>query len=85
MALLAPVNTNCPPGKRFASTVFPESLERAGATIFRSASLSSIRGSMRCCELRFASSTVGWTARMGPGAWCMTKPMKLLPASVAPV
>lgn len=40
---------------------------------------------MRCCELRCASSTVGWTARMGPGPWWMMKPMKLLRASVAPV
>ena len=39
---------------------------------------------MRWRELRLASSTVGWTASMGPGAWWMTKPVQLLPASVAP-
>jgi hypothetical protein len=46
--------------------------------------LSSISGSIRCRELRFASSTVGCTASIGPGAWWMTKPIQLLPASVAP-
>ena len=85
VALLAPVSTSCPPGKRLASTVLPLSRDRAGATIFRSSALSSISGSMRCCELRLASSTVGCTARIGPGAWWMMNPMKLFPASVAPV
>lgn len=51
---------------------------------FRSSGLSSISGSIRCRELRFASSTVGLTASIGPGAWWMANPIQLLPASVAP-
>ena len=73
-----------PPENSFDSMVLPASRARAGLTRSRSSGLSSISGSIRWRELRFASSTVGWTASIGPGAWCMTKPMKQLPASVAP-
>jgi hypothetical protein len=31
-----------------------------------------------------ASSTVGWTASIGPGAWWRANPIQMLPASVAP-
>jgi hypothetical protein len=61
-----------PPGNSFDSTVLPESLDRAGATFARKEGLSSISGSMRCCEKRLASSTDGCTASIGPGAWWMT-------------
>jgi len=71
-AELAPVSTSTPPGNSFDSTVLPESRLRRSLTRPLSASLSSIRGSMRCFELRLASSTVGETAIMGPGAWWMT-------------
>jgi hypothetical protein len=51
--------------------VLPESRDRGSRTSFRSTSDSSINGSMRCFELRFAISTVGCTAIIGPGAWWM--------------
>ena len=73
-----------PPANSFDSMVLPESRDLAGRTNSRSAGLSSIRGSMRWRELRFASSTVGWTAKAGPGAWWMMNPMKQLAPSVAP-
>ncbi len=73
-----------PPANSFDSMVLPASRERAGLTRSLSAGLSSISGSMRWRELRLASSTVGWTASIGPGAWWMTKPIQLLPASVEP-
>jgi hypothetical protein len=34
---------------------------------------------------RFAISTVGCTHNIGPGAWSITYPSQLLPASVLPV
>jgi len=40
---------------------------------------------MRCFELRFAISTVGCTAIIGPGAWWMMYPIQLLPHSVPPI
>jgi hypothetical protein len=49
--------------------VLPESRDRAGDINSRSAGDSSIKGSMRCLELRLAMSTVGHTAIIGPGAW----------------
>ncbi len=73
-----------PPANSFDSMVLPESRARAGLTLCRSAGLSSISGSMRWRELRLASSTVGCTASIGPGAWCIANPIQLLPASVAP-
>ena len=73
-----------PPANSFDSIVLPASRERAGLTRSRSSGLSSISGSIRWRELRLASSTVGWTASIGPGAWWMAKPIQLLPASVAP-
>ena len=73
-----------PPENSFDSIVLPASRERAGWTRALSSGLSSISGSMRWRELRLASSTVGWTASIGPGAWWMAKPIQLLPASVAP-
>jgi len=73
-----------PPANSFDSMVLPASRERAGLTRSRRAALSSISGSMRWRELRFASSTVGCTASIGPGAWWMAKPIQLFPASVAP-
>ena len=73
-----------PPANSLDSIVLPASRERAGLIRSRSSGLSSISGSIRWRELRLASSTVGWTASIGPGAWCITKPMKQLPASVAP-
>jgi hypothetical protein len=73
-----------PPANSFDSIVFPASRERAGLTRSRSSGLSSISGSIRWCELRLASSTVGWTASIGPGAWWIANPIQLLPASVAP-
>jgi CubicO group peptidase (beta-lactamase class C family) len=60
------------------------SRERAGLTRSRSSGLSSISGSIRWRELRLASSTVGCTASIGPGAWWMANPIQLFPASVAP-
>jgi len=71
-ALLAPVITNCPPGNSFESCRLPECLERAGATRSRIAGVSSTSGSMRWSEKRLASSVVGCTASIGPGAWWMT-------------
>ncbi len=73
-----------PPANSFDSMVLPESRDRAGLTRPLSAALSSISGSMRWREFRLANSTVGWTARAGPGAWWMMNPMKLLAPSVAP-
>ena len=61
-----------PPGNSFDSMVLPESRERAGRTRLRSAALSSISGSILWREFRLASSTVGWTASIGPGAWWIT-------------
>ena len=72
-----------PPANSFESMVLPASRERAGFTRCLSAALSSISGSMRWRELRLASSTVGCTASIGPGAWWITKPIMQLPASVA--
>ena len=83
-AELAPVMIRMPPANSFDSMVLPASRDRAGFTRSRSSGLSSIRGSIRCRELRLASSTVGWTASIGPGAWWMANPIQLLPASVAP-
>jgi hypothetical protein len=57
-----------PPGNSFDSTVLPASRDLAGATFSRKTGLSSISGSMRCCENLLASSTVGCTASIGPGA-----------------
>jgi hypothetical protein len=54
------------------STVLPLSRERRSFTRSRRTSLSSISGSIRCLELRLASSTVGETAIIGPGAWWIT-------------
>ena len=71
-ALLAPVMISTPPGNSLLSTVLPLSRERRSFTRSRRTSLSSISGSMRCFELRFASSTVGATAIIGPGAWWIT-------------
>jgi hypothetical protein len=59
--------TSTPPGNSFDRTVLPESRERGLFTSSRSTSLSSISGSMRCFELRLASSTVGCTTIIGPG------------------
>ena len=73
-----------PPENSFDSMVLPASRERAGFTLSLSAALSSISGSMRWRELRLASSTVGCTASIGPGAWWITNPMNELPLSVAP-
>ena len=42
-------------------------------------------GSIRCSDRRLASSTVGCTARKGPGARSMQKPIQLFPSSVAPI
>ena len=42
--------------------------EARSLTFARSTGLSSISGSMRCCEKRLASSTDGCTASIGPGA-----------------
>lgn len=56
----------------------------SGPTRSSSSGLSSISGSIRCLEFRLASSTVGCTASIGPGAWWIAKPIQLLPASVAP-
>ncbi len=41
-------------------------------------------GSIRSSDRRLASSTTGCTARKGPGARSMQKPIQLFPASVAP-
>jgi hypothetical protein len=71
-----------PPANSFESMVLPASRERAGNTLSRSAGLSSISGSMRCREFRLASSTVGCTASIGPGAWWIANPMNELPLSV---
>jgi hypothetical protein len=49
--------------------VLPLSRERGLCTRLRSTGLSSISGSIRCFELRFAISTVGWIDIIGPGAW----------------
>ncbi len=84
VALLAPVSTRMPPGNSLDSIEFPASRDRAGLTRSRSAGLSEISGSSRPREARLAISTVGSTASIGPGAWWMTKPIQLLPASVAP-
>ncbi len=73
-----------PPANSLDSIVLPASRDRAGLTRSRRSGLSSISGSIRWRELRFASSTVGWTASIGPGAWWMAKPIQLFPASVAP-
>lgn len=70
-ALLAPVSASWPPANFFAKTVLPESRTLAGITMSRSSGLSSIEGSMRCYDRRFAISVVGCTARNGPGAWWM--------------
>jgi hypothetical protein len=67
-ALLAPVMISTPPGNSLERTVLPLSRERRSLTLARRTSLSSISGSMRCLELRLASSTVGATAMIGPGA-----------------
>ena len=67
-ALFAPVMTRSPAGNSFERTVLPASRERAGLTRSRSAGLSAISGSMRWREKRLASSTVGCTASIGPGA-----------------
>ena len=71
-ALLAPVRISTPPGNSLLSTVLPLSRERRSLTRSRRTSLSSISGSIRCLELRLASSTVGATAIIGPGAWWIT-------------
>jgi hypothetical protein len=76
--------TRMPPGNSLASTVLPLSRERAGATRSRKTGVSSMSVATRWREKRLASSTVGWTARTGPGAWWTMKPSQLLPASVAP-
>ncbi len=83
-AEFAPVMIRMPPANSLDSIVLPASRERAGFTRSRSSGLSSISGSIRCREFRFASSTVGWTASIGPGAWWIAKPIQLFPASVAP-
>ena len=44
-----------------------------------------INGSIHCFELRLATSTVGCTGIIGPGAWWITYPIQLLPHSVPPV
>jgi|GEM_PF-2617919 len=67
-ALLTPVITSCPPGNSLLSWRLPLSLERAGATRCRMAGVSSTSGSMRWSEKRLASSVVGCTASIGPGA-----------------
>jgi hypothetical protein len=69
---LAPVITSTPPRNSFARIVLPASRLRAGAINSARTGDSSISGSMRCFELRFAMSTVGDTAIIGPGAWWMT-------------
>src|ERR671918_1704452 len=84
-ALLAPVRISTPPGNSLDSTVLPLSRERRSFTRSRRTSLSSISGSIRCLELRLASSTVGATAIIGPGAWWMTYPIHELPHSVPPI
>ena len=71
-ALLAPVITSWPPGNSLLSCRLPLSRERAGATRSRSAGVSSSSGSTRCSEKRLASSVVGCTASIGPGAWWTT-------------
>jgi hypothetical protein len=71
-AEFAPVMTRTPPGNSFARTVLPESRERGSLTSLRRTSDSSIRASILCFEFRFAISTVGWTAIIGPGAWWIT-------------
>ena len=84
MAEFAPVSTRMPPGNSLDSIELPASRERAGLTRSFSAGLSSISGSIRPRDVRLAISTVGSTASIGPGAWWITKPIQLLPASVAP-
>jgi hypothetical protein len=67
-ALFAPVMTRTPPGNSFERMVLPLSRDRGLCTRPRSTGLSSMSGSMRCFELRFAISTVGWIDMTGPGA-----------------
>ncbi len=67
-ALLAPVITNWPPGNSLLSCRLPLSRDRAGATRCRMAGVSSTSGSIRWSEKRLASSVVGCTASIGPGA-----------------
>jgi len=83
-AEFAPVMIRMPPANSFDSMVLPASRDRAGLTRARSSGLSSISGSIRWRELRFARSTVGCTASIGPGAWWIANPIQLFPASVAP-
>ena len=71
-AEFAPVSTSTPPGKLFESTVLDPSRSRGWLTLRRRRGQSSINGSIRCREFRFAISTVGDTAIIGPGAWSMT-------------
>ena len=67
-ALLAPVMISSPAGNSLDNTVLPASRERAGFTRCRRTGLSAISGSIRCRENRLASSTVGCTESIGPGA-----------------
>jgi len=60
--------TRRPAGNSFDKTVLPASRARAGLTRSRNAGLSAIKGSRRWREKRFASSTVGCTDSIGPGA-----------------
>ena len=64
--------------------MLPLSRLRAGVTRSRRTGVSSISVATRWRENRLASSTVGWTASTGPGAWWIRKPSQLLPASVPP-
>jgi hypothetical protein len=66
--------TSLPPGNSLLSSGLPLSSDRAGATRSRIAGVSSISGSMRWTEKRLASSVVGCTASIGPGAWWMLHP-----------
>jgi hypothetical protein len=84
-AIASPVRSICAASVSLTATPkFPASRDRDGSTSARRSGLSSISGSIRCCDIRFARSTVGCTARNGPGARCMQKPIQLFPASVAP-
>ena len=76
--------TKMPPGNSLLRTVLPLSRDLDGLTNLLRTEQSSISGPMRCFELRFAISVVGWTHIIGPGAMWMLNPTQLLPLSVFP-
>ena len=85
VALLAPASSMMPPENSLLKRVFPESLLRAGAIFSDRHGVSVIIDSSRCLLSRLAISIVGCTHNIGPGAWSITYPSQLLPASVLPV